>query len=81
MAVTLTSFYQFASTVEAELRQLKSFRSFMPDYEVPSLQVILIKMIYIFIKEISRIRCPIHKASGICQRTRGCFSFNKKEKR
>lgn len=39
IVVTLTSFYQLASTVEAELCQLKSFRSFMPDHEVPSIQI------------------------------------------
>lgn len=80
--VTLNSFYRLASTVEAELRQLKSFRSFMPDYEVPSLQMILIKMIRIFAKEISRnFLRPIHKASGVCHRTGGYSSFNKKERR
>lgn len=54
----------------------------MPDYEVPSLQKILIKMIRIFAKEISRnFLRPIHKASGVCHRTGGYSSFNKKERR
>lgn len=39
IVVTLTSFYQLALIVEAELCQLKSFRSFMPDHEVPPIQI------------------------------------------
>lgn len=82
IVVTLTYFYQLASIVEAELPQLKSFRSFKADYEVPSLQMILVKMIHIFAKEISRnFLCSIHKASGVCHRTGGYSSLNKKEKR
>lgn len=77
--VTLTSFYQLASPAEAGLRQLKSSRSFKPDYEVPPLQMILIKAIHIFAERISRdFLCPIHKASGVWHRTGGCSSFNRR---
>lgn len=52
----------------------------MPYHEVPSLQVILIKMIHIFAQEISRDSLgPIHKASGVCHRTGGCSSHNQRK--
>lgn len=42
--------------------------------------MILVKMIPVFAKEISRgFLCPIHKASGVCHRTGGYSSFNKRK--
>lgn len=72
IVITLKSFYELESTVDAELRQLKSCRSFTHDSEGRSLQLLLIQIIYMFTEEIvPYFLCPIYKDSRVSRRTGG----------